>query len=64
MEKNKWIRSSLDSDSNDGSLEVYMTDDEVLVRKSSVPSKELRFNYGEWEAFVLGANDNEFDIEP
>lgn len=34
----------------------------VAMRNSAEPDTVLRFTAAEWEAFVLGARDGEFDI--
>ncbi len=34
----------------------------VAMRKSDEPETVLRFTAGEWTAFVLGAQDGEFDL--
>lgn len=35
----------------------------VLVRNSQEPQNILAFTMAEWEAFVLGAKDGEFDLD-
>ncbi|MCE7080027.1 DUF397 domain-containing protein [Streptomyces sp. ST2-7A] len=35
----------------------------IAMRNSADPETVLRFTPAEWEAFVLGARDGEFDIE-
>jgi hypothetical protein len=43
--------------------EVQMTDESVLVKDSKHPDVEpLRFTFAEWDAFVLGVKDGEFDL--
>ncbi|MGW0967136.1 DUF397 domain-containing protein [Streptomyces sp. NPDC002516] len=36
----------------------------VAMRSSLDPGTVLRYTEAEWEAFVLGARDGEFDLEP
>lgn len=47
----------------DGAVEVCFREDAVLVRESSNPNgPTLSFTLTEWEAFVAGAKDGEFDL--
>jgi hypothetical protein len=60
LEVGKWVKSS---SSDDACVEVMNTGDGILMRQSSNPIYPiLAFSYDEWNAFVLGAKDNEFDI--
>lgn len=36
----------------------------VAMRSSLDPGTVLRYTEAEWQAFVLGARDGEFDLEP
>ncbi|WP_425470999.1 DUF397 domain-containing protein [Streptomyces armeniacus] len=36
----------------------------VAMRNSKDPDTVLRYTEAEWRAFVLGARDGEFDLEP
>lgn len=36
----------------------------VAMRNSKDPGTVLRYTEAEWRAFVLGARDGEFDLEP
>ena len=36
----------------------------VAMRNSKDPDTVLRYTAAEWRAFVLGARDGEFDLEP
>ncbi|GHJ24860.1 DUF397 domain-containing protein [Streptomyces albus] len=36
----------------------------VAMRNSKEPDVVLRYTAAEWRAFVLGARDGEFDLEP
>ena len=39
-------------------------DGAVAMRNSKEPEVVLRYTAAEWEAFVLGVRDGEFDLEP
>ncbi|MFX4295011.1 MULTISPECIES: DUF397 domain-containing protein [Streptomyces] len=41
---------------------AYLEGGAVAMRNSADPGTVLRFTAAEWEAFVLGARDGEFDI--
>lgn len=41
---------------------AYLPGGGVAMRNSADPETVLRFTAAEWEAFVLGARDGEFDI--
>jgi hypothetical protein len=46
-----------------GCLEVRLDDGRVQVRDSKDPAGAvLSFTYAEWDAFVAGAKDGEFDL--
>ncbi|MDS1268950.1 DUF397 domain-containing protein [Lipingzhangella sp. LS1_29] len=59
-----WHRSSLSREDSDAIVEVAKFDDGFrAVRDGKNPEKGiLFFTPAEWEAFVLGAKDGEFDI--
>ncbi|PSK98061.1 uncharacterized protein DUF397 [Murinocardiopsis flavida] len=59
-----WYRSSLSKEDSDAIVEVAKFDDGFrAVRDGKAPEKGiLFFTPQEWEAFVLGAKDGEFDI--
>jgi hypothetical protein len=62
--KLKW-KSACDN-SGPNCVEIALTTDsngdfEALVRDSSNPTVALHFNKGEWNAFVAGVKDGEFD---
>ncbi|MFC7327169.1 DUF397 domain-containing protein [Marinactinospora rubrisoli] len=59
-----WKRSSLSSEDSEAIVEVAKFDDGFrAVRDGKNPDKGiLFFTPAEWEAFVLGAKDGEFDI--
>ena len=57
-----WFKSSFSSP-NPNCVEVRILDEAVQVRHSrQVGGPVLVFNRGEWEAFLLGAFNGEFDI--
>ncbi|WP_255955536.1 DUF397 domain-containing protein [Streptomyces odontomachi] len=43
---------------------AYLPDGAVAMRSSIDPDTVLRYTEAEWNAFVLGARDGEFDLEP
>ncbi|MET9497810.1 DUF397 domain-containing protein [Streptomyces sp. NPDC006552] len=43
---------------------AYLPDGAVAMRSSLEPETVLRYTEAEWTAFVLGARDGEFDLEP
>lgn len=58
----QWLRGSQAADSEGGHLEIAFVGDHVAMRNSAQPDgPALIFTPAEWEAFVLGAKDGEFD---
>ncbi|MEU9099350.1 DUF397 domain-containing protein [Streptomyces sp. NPDC048361] len=43
---------------------AYLPAGAVAMRSSVDPGTVLRYTEAEWQAFVLGARDGEFDLEP
>ncbi|WP_353945044.1 DUF397 domain-containing protein [Streptomyces sp. HUAS MG91] len=43
---------------------AYLPGGAVAMRSSLEPGTVLRYTEAEWTAFVLGARDGEFDLEP
>jgi len=43
---------------------AYLPAGAVAMRSSLEPDTVLRYTEAEWRAFVLGARDGEFDLEP
>jgi hypothetical protein len=43
---------------------AYLPGGAVAMRSSVDPDTVLRYTEAEWRAFVLGARDGEFDLEP
>lgn len=63
MTQLNWIKSSKSGPYTDNCVEIAFADDgSVFVRDSKDPSgPSLAFTGPEWDAFVLGAKDGEFD---
>jgi hypothetical protein len=58
-----WRRSSQSGEDCDNCVEVAFVDDAIAVRDSRTPDGPiLIFTQAEWEAFVGGAKDGEFDV--
>lgn len=56
-----WQRAP--GDSSDGAVEVAFVDDLIGLRNSAQPAGPvLVFTKPEWEAFVAGAQNGEFDL--
>ena len=57
-----WAKSSR-SGNNGNCVEVAFVDGAIAVRDSKNPEQRaLIFTAGEWDAFVGGAKDGEFDL--
>lgn len=58
----KWIKSARSGPISDNCVEVAAIDGGVAMRDSKDPTgPALLFTTGEWEAFVGGAKDGDFD---
>ncbi len=58
-----WRKSSASGPYSDNCVEVAFVDDAIAVRDSKHPDGPvLLFTQGEWDAFVGGAKDGEFDL--
>jgi hypothetical protein len=58
-----WRKSSASGPYSDNCVEVAFVDDAIAVRDSKNPSGPvLLFTQAEWDAFVGGAKDGEFDL--
>jgi hypothetical protein len=58
-----WRKSSRSGPYTDNCVEVAFVDGAIAVRDSKNPSGGvLVFTPGEWDAFVDGAKDGEFDL--
>lgn len=61
MEQNGWTKSTRSGSLN--CVEVNVTDGGIHVRDSKNPDGPvLTFTPNEWDAFIGGAKDGEFDI--
>lgn len=57
----QWLSSPGDGES--GSVEIAFVHDVIVMRDSKHPDGPvLVFTRAEWDAFVAGAKDNEFDL--
>jgi hypothetical protein len=58
-----WRKSSQSGPNCDNCVEVAFVGEAILLRDSKSPAGPvLYFNQAEWDAFVAGAKDGEFDI--
>jgi hypothetical protein len=58
-----WRKSSRSGPFTDNCVEVAFVDDAIAVRDSQNPTGPvLIFTASEWDAFVDGAKDGEFDV--
>jgi hypothetical protein len=59
----EWRKSSRSGPFTDNCVEVAFVDDAIAVRDSKNPTGPvLIFTVSEWDAFVDGAKDGEFDV--
>ncbi|MFD2767822.1 DUF397 domain-containing protein [Micromonospora eburnea] len=57
-----WQRA--EGDTTEGAVEVAFVDDLIGMRNSAEPDGPvLVFTQAEWDAFVAGAQDGEFDLD-
>jgi hypothetical protein len=60
----RWQKSSRSGPNCDNCVEVAFVDGVIAVRDSKRPGGPvLLFTQDEWDAFVGGAKDGEFDLE-
>jgi hypothetical protein len=60
----KWQKSSRSGPNCDNCVEVAFMDGAIAVRDSKSPTGPvLLFTQDEWDAFVGGAKDGEFDLD-
>jgi hypothetical protein len=58
-----WRKSSRSGPYTDNCVEVAFVDGAIVVRDSKDPTgPQLVFTENEWDAFVAGAKDGEFDV--
>jgi hypothetical protein len=63
LEGAQWRMSNRGGPSSDNRVEVAFVDDAIAVRDSKNPTGPvLLFTQSEWDAFVEGAKDGEFDL--
>jgi hypothetical protein len=63
LSRAEWRRSSQTGAADDNCVEVAFVDDAIAVRDSRRPEGPvLIFTQAEWDAFVGGAKDGEFDL--
>jgi hypothetical protein len=63
LSKAQWHKSTRSGPNCDNCVEVAFVDGAIAVRDSKQPNgPALIFTPGEWDAFVAGAKDGEFDI--
>jgi len=59
----EWFKSSRSGPNSDMCVEVAFVDGAIAVRDSKNPTgATLLFTAAEWDAFVEGAKDGEFDL--
>ena len=63
LSRAQWFKSTRSSPSGDNWVEVAFVDEAIVVRDSKNPDgPALIFTAAEWDAFVGGAKDGEFDL--
>jgi len=63
LSRARWLKSSRSGPACDNCVEVAFMDDAIAVRDSKNPDgPTLIFTTAEWDAFVGGAKDGEFDL--
>jgi Domain of unknown function (DUF397) len=63
LSRARWLKSSRSGPACDNCVEVAFVDDAIAVRDSKNPDgPTLIFTTAEWDAFVGGAKDGEFDL--
>jgi hypothetical protein len=59
----QWIKSTRSGPDSDNRVEVAFVDEAIAVRDAANPTgPALIFTAAEWDAFVSGAKDGEFDL--
>ena len=62
MEQNKWFKSTRSGD-NGACVEIRSQNDMILMRDSKdATGPVIRFTREEWQAFVTGVRDGQFDM--
>ncbi len=63
LSRAQWFTNTHGGADGDNSVEVAFVDDAIAVRDSKNPQgPALIFTAAEWDAFVGGARDGEFDL--
>jgi hypothetical protein len=63
LSRAQWIKSARSGPDCDNHVEVAFVDEAIAVRDSKNPDgPALIFTAAEWDAFVGGAKDGEFDL--
>jgi hypothetical protein len=63
LSRAQWVKSTRSAPDRDNCVEVAFVDDAIAVRDSKSPEGPvLIFTEAEWDAFVGGAKDGEFDL--
>ena len=63
LRRARWLKSSRSGRACDNCVEVAFVDEAIAVRDSKNPGgPALIFTSAEWDAFVGGAKDGEFDL--
>jgi len=59
-----WQKSTRSGPYSDNCVEIAFVDEAIAMRDSKHPDGPvLLFTQAEWDAFVLGAKDGEFDLD-
>ena len=56
------FRKSTFSDRGGRCVDVAITEEAVFIRNSKKHNPIVKFTHEEWEAFLLGVKNNEFEI--
>jgi hypothetical protein len=63
LSRAQWFKSNRSGPNCDNCVEVAFVDEAIVVRDSKNPEgPALIFTTAEWDAFVGGAKDGEFDL--
>jgi hypothetical protein len=63
LSRAQWFKSTRSGPTSDNCVEIAFVDEVIAVRDSKRPDgPALIFTQAEWDAFVGGAKDGEFDI--
>ena len=63
LSRAQWFKSARSGPNSDNCVEVAFVDQAIAVRDSKHPQGPvLLFTQAEWDAFVGGAKDGEFDL--